>query len=428
MKLRIKKRSQAEWLIMYIFILPFAFSFLMDMLFFPAFIRYTIDLALVLLLLIMYINKRTLEDSNVTGIMLVVVVFILVTIVGLVLEYQSIIYYLWGMRNNIRFYLFFLLCTIVMKRDDADFCMKLMDSLFYVNAIVALYQGFILNEHQDRIGGIFGTSKGCNGYINIYFIIIVAWHMLRYMNAKETFSKCMSRCGLALVVAAISELKMFFLEFIIITILATFMTKFSIRKCWAIIAAVVSVVVGIEIVTIIFPNYVGWFNLPTIIESAVSNGGYTYTNDFNRLTAITMSWNKFLKTWPQKLFGLGLGNCDYSSNFDFLTTPFYRQNKHFNYVWFSSSFMLLETGLVGLLVYIFFFIQVYKAANTVEKNDAQSQIYCQIAKIMALMAPVLIIYNGSMRMECAYMFYFVLALPFIRQPLEKTKISGDTGK
>ena len=149
-----------------------------------------------------------------------------------------------------------------------------------------------------------------------------------------------------------------------------------------------------------------------------SKKGYTFTNDINRLSALTISWNKFLNTWPQKLFGLGLGNCDYSSNFDFLTTPFYAENSDLNYTWFSSSFMMLETGMVGLGLYLYFFIRVYWSARIVQKGEQQAPVHCQLARIVALLAPVLIVYNSSLRMECGYMLYFVLAMPFMKKRSE----------
>ncbi len=416
MKMRIRKHSQAEWLIMYVFVLPFFVAFLTDILMFPPAIKYTIDLVLVLLVFIMYMNRRSIENPQVARIMWVAVLFIIATIVGLVLNFQSIIYYLWGLRNNIRFFLFFLLCTMIVKRDSAERCIQLMDSLFYINVAVALYQCFVLDLQQDHIGGIFGRTKGCDAYSNMYLIIISALHMLRYMNKKESLFKCITRCGLSLFLAAIAEIKIFFVEFVVITLIAMLMTRFSARKFWLAICAVFGMMIGLRIFAAMFPNFADFFDLNNMVESASSDRGYTQSGDLNRLTAITISWSRFLNTWPQKLFGLGLGNCDYSSNFDFLVTPFYSRYKNLNYVWFMSSFLILETGLIGLSLYLFFFIRVYRAVKKVEKSGTQNPIYCQLARIMALMTPLLVIYNVALRGECAYMFYFVLALPFIQQP------------
>lgn len=415
MIVRIKKRSQSQWLVIYAFALPFAFSFLIDLLHFPSFIKYTIDAALALLLLLAYLNKRIVLDSQVTDIMRVVLAFFLLTIVGQMLEYQSIIYYLWGARNNFRFFIFFLMCTVVLRRDDAELCIKLMDGLFYINFAVTMYHALVLNVHQDRVGGIFGVSRGCNGFTNIYLMIIVTWYMLRYMNNQVSLLKLVVKCALSLLIAAVAELKIFFFEFVIIAAMATAITRFSFRKFGVIVLAAVGFTAGIQIVQIMFPDFSDWFNINTIIDYSASEQGYTSANDFNRLSAIPISWNQFLDTWPRKLFGLGLGNCDSSTNFDFLTSPFYKRHGHLNYLWFSSSFLILETGLTGLIVYVLFFLRVYRAAKIMEKNNSQNLLFCQLARIMAVMAFVLFIYNSSLRMECAYMYYFVLALPFIKE-------------
>lgn len=351
--------------------------------------------------------------------MRVVMVFILLTIVGQMLEYQSILYYLWGIRNNFRFFAFFMLCTLMMNRETADSCMRLMDGLFYVNLVVTLYQSFVIKLHQDNIGGIFGSTKGYNGYTNIYLMIIVTCYMLKYMNNQTSLLKFVSRCGISLLIAALTELKMFFFEFVLITVMATMITKFSRRKLLVIIFSALGFVIGIQLLKAIFPYFSEWFQLDSILNYAISDKGYTNSDDINRLTAVTISWNRFLNTWPKKLFGLGLGNCDYSSSYAFLNTPFYTSYRHMNYVWFSSSFIMLETGLTGLVVYAIFFIRVYRAAKIVEKKEPENQLYCQLARIMAVMAFVLIIYNSSLRMECAYMYYFVLALPFIKVKREQ---------
>ena len=421
MKLRFKKHSQVGWLLMYIFALPFAFSFLIDLLHIPSSIKYTIDFALVLLLLLMNMNNRHLDFSKIEGILQSIGFFLLITIIGFVLEYKSIVYYVWGLRNNIRFFLFFVACALMMKREDADSCMQLMDNLFYINAIVSLYQVFVLRVHQDHVGGIFGSTRGCNAYTNIYFIIIAAWHMLRYVNKEETLARLLIKCGVALVIAAFAELKIFFLEFALITIIVLVITKFSMRKFWIITGAIAGVNIGVQLIAILFPHFVDWFNVDKIIEYASSEAGYSAARDMNRLTAISISWNRFLVTWQQKMFGLGLGNCDYSSNFAFLTTPFYEKYRHLNYIWFSTSFLFLETGILGLATYVYFFVCVYRGAKKVEQEGKMNIVYCQLARVAALMAPLLIIYNSSLRMECAYMFFFVLALPFIQQPSENEK-------
>ena len=138
----------------------------------------------------------------------------------------------------------------------------------------------------------------------------------------------------------------------------------------------------------------------------------------NRLTSVPMSWNMFLTSWPKKLLGLGLGNCD-TSSFSFLITPFSKSNSYLHYNWFSTSFMILETGLIGLLTYLSFFVLIYSWAGKRIKNGTGEALYCQLAKVLAVVALILIVYNQSMRTEAAYMMFFIFSLPFINKNTEQ---------
>ena len=132
----------------------------------------------------------------------------------------------------------------------------------------------------------------------------------------------------------------------------------------------------------------------------------------NRMTAVSISLEQFLLSPWENIFGLGLGNCDYA-NFDFLNTPFYLANNQWHYSWFSSAMLVLETGLAGLGIYVLFFVVLFFAVHERQKLKQADVLYCQLAKIMALMCLVLILYNNSLRVEAAYMIYFILSLPFL---------------
>ena len=80
---------------------------------------------------------------------------------------------------------------------------------------------------------------------------------------------------------------------------------------------------------------------------------------------------------------------------------------------FSSAFLVLETGIIGLLLYISFFVAVYFGATKRQKLGKAAVEHCQIARILAFVCIFLLIYNVSLRTEAAYMMFFVLALPFI---------------
>lgn len=414
MKIRIRRKKLTEWLVLYIWIMPFLLPFFGELLHLPSAMKYTLDLAWILLLFVMIINRMRLPNEQVSTLAKIAILFFLVTVVGLLLNYQSILYYLWGFRNNFRFFVFFLACIFNLSQPSAEKCLSLLDKMFWLNFVLVAFQFFVLHKNQDFIGGIFGTQAGCNGYLNIYLIIVVTKSILLFLNKKEKQSLCLLKCCVALIVAVLSELKIFFIELLLIIFLIMFMAKFSVRKIAVAMLCTVGIVIGAQMVSVLFPDFSGWFSIKGILKITSSDSGYTNRNDINRLNAVAYAVDNFLPLLKDKMFGLGLGNCDYAS-FAFLTTPFYRAYGWTNYVWFSSAFLILETGFAGLAAYISFFVVLYFGVGKLEKTAQANMHYCQLAKVMAVLSILMVIYNATMRTEAAYMMYFVLSLPFIKQ-------------
>ena len=415
MVIRIRKRPQEEWLLLYILVMPFLFFALVDVLMIPAAIKYTIDLVWLFLAVAMLILKVSLPNPQLRKVMVVSLALLLVSFVGFVVEYQSVLYYLWGLRNNARFFVFFAACAVYLSKQTADDCMKLLDKLFWINLVVTAYQFFIMGKQQDHLGGIFGVDKGCNAYTNIFLVIVTSWHIVRYMNKKESFRKVLAFCLPTLIIAALAELKFFYGEFVVILIAALLITRFSMRKVWILLGGTVSLVVGAIVLDQVFDGlFSRWFNLTSIWNSLTASTGYTNANDMNRLTVFPIVMSRFLDSGLAKLFGLGLGNCDVAEGYDFLTSAFYHNYAHTHYTWFSSAMMLLETGLIGYGLYNMFFIRLFFAARQRLKASLGDASFCELAMIVAMICPLLIIYNSSLRTEAAYMLYFVLSLPFLR--------------
>ena len=428
MTVRIKRKLQGEWLVLFVLTLPFFFFLFINVFQLSDAIKYLIDIAWVILLVLLVIGRKTLPNRSIKKIVAVIGCFVALTAIVYIASYQSILYYLWGMRNNLRFYVFLIACVMFLTKESSNAYFTFMDRLFFVNFIVTLFQFLFLHTRQDYLGGIFGIQKGCNGYTNIFILIVVIWHTLKYINGQESFGKCASRCLMGLLVAALAELKVFFVEFLLTVVLATLFTKFSARKLWIIVVAALGLFVALEVINQLFPHFANWFSMEGILKIIASRSGYTNSNDMNRLTFFSISMERFLDTWPRKLVGLGLGNCDYASGFDFLTTPFYSMHRNLHYTWLSSAFLLLETGIVGFGLYLWVFVQIYLGARQRQKKGLADPILCQMARIMAVMCPILVIYNSSLRTEAGYMVYFVLALPFLKKDGRTRSAAFDKGK
>ena len=411
--LRIKRRSLPEWLTIFLVLFPFASATLTQLAGLPSAIDYCLDLAWVLLFTLGAVHtfRKGKLVTNAAG--LWVILFVVYTLTAYLMRWQSPLYYLWGLRNNFRFYAAFLAVAAFLRQEDAEKSFRIFDCLFYWNFLITLVQYFLLDYSGDYLGGIFGVEQGCNGTTILFFCIVLTRSVVRYFEKKENFLQCGSKCICALFVAALAELKFFYLAFVVILLLSLLFTEFTWRKLLMVLMAFAGVSVGTALLAQLFRGDSEWFTLQWMYNLVSSDRGYTSAGDLNRLTAIPMINELWLKAWGQRLFGLGLGNCD-ASNYAFLNTPFFRKYGDMHYTWMSYAQMYLECGYVGLAFYWGFFLLLYFKIRRFQKyGNGDMASYCRVARILTVLCPIISVYNGSLRMESGYMVYFALAVPFV---------------
>ena len=372
-----------------------------------------ISIVAITLLVLVLKDRRLLADRcpQAKWLVLSVGLFFLSTLAGQLRDFHPL-YYLSGLNNSIPYFVFFFACILYLPMQERDSYMRILDGVFWLNFAVSMYQFFVLGIKWDFLGGIFGVMVGCNASTTTLLVLAVTVSVVRYLNQQEKGWICLSKCIASLVIAALAELKFFFLMFAAIIVLTVLMTKFSRKKLYLLLGGVIGTVLGIQLLYLVFPGWENWFSLDKIIQTATSTAGYTGVGDYNRLTAIPRVWTEFLNSGYRKLFGLGLGNCDGGFT-DALTPAFYYDNYHLHYILFLSGFILLETGLVGSLLYLAFYPGVFLLAHHLERSGKADPVYCQIGKIMVLYSLVLYVYNSSLRSEDSYLIFFSLALPFL---------------
>lgn len=411
MVIRIKKRSQPSMLIWLILLLLFAMALLLQIFHLPGAVRYLCDVVWICMAVMLVLRSR-IKGGDFQCAFGWIILFAAYTLLVYMVSYQSVFYYLWGFRNNFRFYVAFLFFVVFAKAEDIHDLFRLFDQLYWVNLVVTMIQFYLLEVDGDYLGGIFGVEQGCNGYTVVFLSVIVAKSVVFYLEAKEKTWQCLTKCTAALYVAALAELKYFYIMFIVIVVLASLFTKFTWRKFFLIAGGAIGIVAGVSLLSSLFSGGLKWFSLEWFWKNAISSKGYTSNYDLNRLNAIAVINERWLTDGWQRLFGLGLGNCD-TSSYAIVNTPFFEKYGDMHYSWLSYAFMYLECGWIGLLFYYGFFALVYRRAQKMEHGcDASVKTYCRIARIMAIVCVMISIYNSSLRTEAGYLVYFVLAAPF----------------
>lgn len=409
-RLLIQKRTLPEIFTYIIFIMPFFISFLQSFLGFPSFVKYIIDVCWLGALVSLLFVKRAYIKKDIAPAVMVFAVFFLLALLVYLFNFQSPFYFLWGLRNNLRFYIAFIAFTIYFKEEDIKSCLKFMDVFFWINAIVVFVQFFVLGYEQDFLGGLFGVEKGCNAYLIVFFVIITTKSVLNYLNDRESAFSCFSKCGISIIISVMAELKFFFVIFVIIFIIASVITKFSWKKVFLYVISFFFVMVASVLIVELFGENRA-IDIENIIKLVFASN-YSSARDLGRFTAIPTISEHYLTEPLERLFGMGLGNCD-TSAFAICNTPFYRSYSYLNYTWFSSAFLFLETGYIGLFLYLLFFVLVFVLAYKKSKQENSNKLFCQMGMIMAIICFILTFYNSSLRTETGYMAYFMLALPFI---------------
>jgi len=412
-EMTLRKKAQPEWLVYVLLLLPFLLGTLNEMLGLPRAIRYVMDMAWGMLLVLAAWRFRRIELGDSKPLAMWVLAFLGYTVVNYIFHFQSPFYYLWGFRNNFRFYAAFFAFVIFLTANSAEKVLKLFDILFWINFVISLVQFFALGIEQDYLGGLFGAEQGVNGYTNLFLLIVITKSMVSYLEDQEKLWVFVSKCAAALLIAALAELKFFYIEFFAVVLMAVLFTRFRMRNLWIIPASLAAAMISAALLSKLFPYFQDWLSIRWFWEEASGLQGYTYAGDFNRLTAIPAINSLWLTNPIQQIFGMGLGNCD-TASFSFINTPFFENNGFMNYIWISYAMMYLECGWIGLLFYFGFFGLLFFAAHKIQKNsEGMARVYCLMAKIIAPLCVPIAMYNSSLRTEAAYMLYFVLALPFI---------------
>lgn len=410
MTLTFRKPSQRNVLLWMLILFPFLFGTLNSLLGAPWAVRYLADIAWGMLLLLMLRYHRSLNLQPVQYLLIWVLLFLSFTALVYPAQYQSALYYLWGFRNQFRFYVAFFAFATMLTQNSAEHFLKRMDQLFWLNASVTLIQ-FLMGLKGDLLGGIFGAEKGVNSYTNLFLLIILTKSILCYLGKQENLGLCIAKYAVASAIAAMAELKFFFFEIGFVLLLAFLLTGFTRRKLALILVSALAFTAGIWLMCRLFPSLQGWFSLKNMLESALDNAGYTSSGDLNRLGGIRVINETWLTRWPQRIFGLGLGNCD-TAAFPLVSTPFYQANAASHYTWMSYTMVYLETGYVGLVFYFGFFLGCFASAAKAARRPGANPLFCRMAQIMALCCVLIGIYNSSLRGESGYMAYFILALPY----------------
>lgn len=342
---------------------------------------------------------------------------------------------IWAMRNLLRFYVFFGACVAYLNGKDVDDFYELLAKLFYFNVVILLVQ-YMMGYRGDFLGGLFGTATGANTYNNVLQIIVCTYFVSRWFEKREGAKQPILIIILSLFISVLTETKVFLFEVVLIIGLSVVMIGIVERK-YKVLAkgvligglAVLGVFFGARYIATLYPSLSNsdFMSVEGLTYILTRESGYTGFGDLNRLTAIT-SINRlglFQSSLSNQILGLGLGGAEYSAGISFLQSAFYRSYEYLHYYWFSHAWMYIECGYLGLIGYMLGFFSIVptgvKIVRMLKKRGLDASVVVT-GMVISILTLLLYIYNQTLRLEAAYLIYFVFAGIYVKG--KELKING----
>lgn len=380
---------------------------------FPSSIAYITDILLIISLFFC-LKKLQWKIKKVNWITLYTIILIIIisTFIGAIINGVSPLMYAWGFRNNMRFYIFFVVCIILLRGRDIYGIIKMLKVFFWINVLLCTYQYFVLHLFGDYVGGIFGTVQGCNGYLNMFLMINWAIILGEYSQKKVSLIKLVTVAIGCTYVAAIAELKVVYIEMIIMMGVCFILMKPSLKTLGLIICLALGSIISVKTLMRVSPESLDVIFDIEARKMYLSGNGYTNSGDLNRFTALSSIKEMFFQdSLMRNLFGFGMGNCD-TSSYSFLQSDFFKKYEYLHYRWFSHAWIYLEQGLIGILCILSFFISMIILLIKNKRYILIKEWHVSVI-IISCFAIINIIYNCSIQTEASYLLAFVCAIPFV---------------
>lgn len=416
--MRIRKISRRNCV--YFFLIYCCFALTATYMFeLPKYFVYTIDILNVMLAVFcLYDCGLKISKKRNRGLKTFILLLLITDLIGFVLNGQSIFLLLWGARNNYRGILFMFSCIYLMEDWQKEKTLTFLDNLFWLHTVLVLYQYFAMGYKGDCIGGIFGVTQGGNSGNNLMLCICVSIAFWKYLNERSNIPRLLIRLGCCFCIAAFAELKIFFVEIILIA--AVFLAlngRFS-KKIKSILVLTSGLILGLYVLYSIFPQWTGYFTIEHMLKLLEGGRGLGGTS-IDRFSGLPELYDIFYSGKGLKcLFGYGLGSADYSLSIDLFKSSIYIQYYFIGYSTLSYAFLFIELGIIGFVLFLtLLFLPVWTAFRRRNQDT-----YSSLVIVMGIICLMLLFYDVTMKIEPQYFAYFILSMPFWKEAEENGRM------
>lgn len=374
---------------------------------FPEFFKYIAELICLYLLVwafIIHYKKKIKTYALLPFIVIVMLIF--VSVISYVVHNYSLGLYLEGMLKIYRFAAFFYICIIFLDQKEVKRILNLLIVFLFLNVISSSTQYFIQGIRWDYNGGLFGIQVGGNAEMNVFLVITSIIAAVLGINKKINIFLSAAIIGGGIYIALLSELKIYYVELIVILILVAILSKPSVRSIFFLSGGILVIFTAINLLGKLYPLFADFFDIQTMINYAMKDEYGGTTGNLNRLTALPYVLDNLLVTPVDKVLGIGMGNAD-------VGTALHIKYSYLKYDWYFNSYYIFENGLLGFVLYCFFFLSTSISGFYFAHRDPSNRVYYLISAIIGFFPLLFMIYDASLLSLVSYILFFMLAVPFI---------------
>lgn len=324
----------------------------------------------------------------------------------------NILFSLLDLRNIVRFLIFLITCALILEESDYKNIYRILKIFFFANSLFIIYQytfASTLGITADEMNGFFGNATGGNSFVNAIMVVVLCHAIFSWQRKETSLAELLTIIVTSIIISGLIELKAFLLEIVIIYIVYLFSKKKSTKEIILnliiLIVAILSIRQAEKIIISNAPWFKNSFNIINIIRDSSNSEGYTGSGDINRLNFISSVTKKIYNNdYLNLVFGIGFGNASTAELFG-RTTDFFSKYFNLGYSNFSSSYILIESGIIGLFLYIFSFVLLAKKSYKKKKISE--------GFTMTIIAIFLCFYNETLKTDAGYFIYFAIASSFV---------------
>lgn len=380
-------------------------------------LNYVLHFVAIYLLFLLLRDKNREMKKYIRFEMIATIILFVTTIVGIfiiplcyrdIVEHATFGMYMKGLLNFYRYFIFFYAVIKYLDYNDIKIIFNILEKMFVLNIILCFVEYFFMGCEQDFLGGIFGITYGGNVGLNILLCFFSALYALKYLNKKISIYSFIGVEIICILLATMAELKIYYIELIVIMVVAALLVKPNRNTVKIILASVLILGIGMYALSVVFPKqYDILMNADKF--SRYAEGSYV-SGSLGRMTMFQELEEIFFQDYPLiRFFGFGIGTFDSTSSSYWAT-----KYSYLRVGWFANSSILLNLGYVGLITMYIFYINLGRKAFMWRKQFEEEKIYMDFTIIMIVIMIVTMWYNQTVLSgTTAYLLYFVIAIPVI---------------